>query len=346
VSALLRQVDAMAASKLNVLHWHVVDAQSFPFQSASYPLLAEKGAYHPSAQYSADDVRGVVAYGAARGVRVMPEFDVPGHSASWAAGYPGVVTRCPKLARNINNLNLSPASNETLPLLRGVLADAAALWSDAFLHLGGDEVVEGCWAEDPAVQAWMAARNTTTKGVYQYFVTQATAAAAKLGRRVIQWQEVVDFGLDVPLSTVIEVWKAGDMQSVTSAGYDVVMASGYYLDQQVPDPPSVFYEFLDTWKGMFTHDPAHNLTSAQAARILGGEAAMWGEQVSDLSIDTRIWPRAAAVAERLWSPPLPAGSTASDVTSADVARLNAHACRLQRLGVASSPVAPGFCLLP
>lgn len=340
-AALKRQIDAMEASKLNVLHWHVVDAQSFPFQSTTYPALSGKGAYHPLAVFSPAAVAGVVQYGAERGVRVMPEFDVPGHSASWGDAYPGVVTDCPSLAHNINNLNLSPADNMTLTLVQGVLGDAAALWDDEFIHLGGDEVVESCWSDDPAVVAWMSAHGLDTHGVYEYFVNHTTAMVTALGRRTIQWQEVIDNSLHVPLTTVIEAWKGEDVGRITALGYEVVVASGYYLDMQEPDPPATFYEFVDTWKSMYAHDPAANLTDAQAKLVIGGEAAMWGEQVADGSIDTRVWPRAAAVAERLWSLSAPPASNATTT-----GRLNAHSCRLQRAGIGSSPVEPAFCLMP
>lgn len=346
VTAIKRQLDAMSASKLNVLHWHVVDAQSFPFQSVSYPLLSERGAYHPSAVYTPDDVREVVSYAAGLGVRVVPEFDVPGHAASWQDAYPEVITQCPSYAHNINNLNLSPASNMTVPLLQGIIRDAVGLWPDEFVHLGGDEVVQGCWAEDKAVQRWMAEHHTNTTGVYKYFSDQATAAVTHWNRRAVQWQEVVDYNLGVSRDTIVEVWDGNDMKRVTGQGYTTIFASAYYLDRQLPDGDYSFYEFEDTWKSMYVADPADGLTAAEAKLVVGGEACMWGEQVSDASVDTRVWPRAAAVAETLWSPAGTLAPAPANITLGTTERLNAHSCRLQRLGIGSSPVLPAFCLMP
>jgi hexosaminidase len=339
VQTLLRMIDAMSYSKFNVLHWHIVDAESFPFVSTSYPSLSANGAYYPSYVYKPSDVANVVQYAYARGIRVVPEFDGPGHAAAWGSD---ITANCPKYTGNINNIPLTPATPQTLQVLSGVYADAAAVFDDDFMHLGGDEVVQGCWAQDPNVTAWMQAQGfTSTLQVYQWFVDHMSALANAVGKRVIQWQEVFDNGLLVAPTTVIEVWKsAAELQEVVSAGFSGILAAGYYLDQQIPNKNQTFYAWVDTWRNFYQNDPCASLSPSLCARVLGGEACMWGEGVSDASIDTRVWPRACGTAERLWSP-----SDVKDVNNAET-RLMAHACRLQRRGIAASPIAPDFCLMP
>jgi len=200
------------------------------------------------------------------GVRVMPEWDGPGHSASFGVGYPNVVANCPKYSANINNIPMSPASPQTLPLLNGLYAESAKLFPDSFTHFGGDEVVENCWLNDPAVVAWMHQQspNYTAADVYGYFIKNAYSQAVANGQSAMFWQEVfnkyvcvclcvcvcvctriaIAVDLTEPLfccsniiqkvappgqsnSPVIEVWEdLATLGQVINAGYQAVLAAG------------------------------------------------------------------------------------------------------------------------
>lgn len=173
IPTLQRIVDGLAMLKMNVLHWHLTDAESFPFQAASHPELSAKGAYHATkAVYTPADVAELTQYAAARGVVVMPEIDVPSHSASWGLGLPAVVADCwPYLQMRAgagvplqwpawDNVALDVSNNATLGVVRDVYADlAAAFGASAHFHLGGDEVNGRCWASVPAIRQWMTANN-------------------------------------------------------------------------------------------------------------------------------------------------------------------------------------------
>lgn len=146
-SAILRTIDALAYNHLNVLHWHIVDAESFPLVSPSAPELV-KGAWTPESIYTPDDVEDIIQYAHARGIRVLMEVDVPGHAFSWGKGYPSVITRCPKYEHNINNIPLNPAVDETWEVLENLLTDLLGdMLQDKYFHIGADEVVYGCWRE-------------------------------------------------------------------------------------------------------------------------------------------------------------------------------------------------------
>jgi hexosaminidase len=342
VATLLRAIDALSYNKMNVLHWHAVDAQSFPVESASYPRLSN-GAYSPRARYSSAEIAHVVSYAKNRGVRVVVEFDVPGHAASWGVGYPTIVAQCPpSLSGNINNVPLNPTQNLTYEVLSGLLTDMSALFPDQYMHLGGDELVYSCWTQDPAIAAWMRANHMSTpQQLENYFESRLRSIVnGKLNRTMIVWQEVFQAsGVEMSADTVVEVWKdQPTLESVIAAGHQAIYAAPYYLDKQIPGQPT-FYEWVDTWKNFYASDPTEQLqSSANKHLVIGGEAAMWSEQVDSANFDSRVWPRASAVAERLWSP-----SYVNDVASASNRLAQFRCTSLAQRGIGAGPIMPDYC---
>jgi hexosaminidase len=188
--ALRALIDSLPYAKLNVLHWHVSDTQSFPLEVRSHPRLWT-AAFTPAERYTQADVAAVVEYARARGVRVMVEFDMPGHAQSWCVGYPEV---CPS---STCTTPLNVARNATFDFVATLLAEMtggrrsqpnapSGLFPDTFLHLGGDEVNTTCWGKSPEIAAWMAAHNLTEDGAYAYFVGRASDIAIAQGRRPVQ----------------------------------------------------------------------------------------------------------------------------------------------------------------
>ena len=193
VSEILAVIDTLPMSKFNVLHWHIVDAQSFPMDPPSAPRLVQ-GAYSPAASYSATDIQGVVQYGSDRGVRVLLEIDVPGHAASWTKGYPDVMADCfAKYSYNINDFALNPTKEETYSLLQGVLQDAAEATRVAgrggLLHIGGDEVVYGCWNNDSSIVAYMEQHAMSTDQLLMMFAERADEMLRALKVTPVHWEE-------------------------------------------------------------------------------------------------------------------------------------------------------------
>eukprot|EP01104_Vermistella_antarctica_P009494 TRINITY_DN2444_c0_g1_i3.p1 TRINITY_DN2444_c0_g1~~TRINITY_DN2444_c0_g1_i3.p1 ORF type:complete len:421 (+),score=77.81 TRINITY_DN2444_c0_g1_i3:70-1332(+) len=211
LSTLYAAIDALSYNKMNVLHWHAVDAESFPVQVPSFPLLSEKGAYAPIAIYNLTDIAGVVAYGKQRGVRVVPEFDVPGHAASWGLGYPNITATCDAAyEQNVNNIPLDPSNPLTFEILNGVMKDMVQVFNDTFWHTGGDEVVLGCWLQDPNIVTFMKEKGfTSVYELEQYFVDNVVAIAQSLGRDLVVWEDLFDNNITLPNSTVVEVWSTG-----------------------------------------------------------------------------------------------------------------------------------------
>jgi hexosaminidase len=233
VAAICAMIDSLPYAKLNVLHWHMVDAQSFPFQSRSSPRLWE-GAFSPSERYTQADVASVVEYARLRGVRVMVEFDMPGHNDAWCAGYPSI---CPSPSCK-SPLNV--ASNETFDRISNLMLELtggrasfrgapAGLFPDEMIHLGGDEVNTKCWDETPSVFSWLQENGLTADGGYAFFVRRVGEMASAYGRRPVQWAEVFDhFKGQLDPRTVVHVWKGQtNVTEVLELGYQVIRNVGY-----------------------------------------------------------------------------------------------------------------------
>eukprot|EP01087_Luapelamoeba_hula_P020254 TRINITY_DN6880_c2_g1_i1.p1 TRINITY_DN6880_c2_g1~~TRINITY_DN6880_c2_g1_i1.p1 ORF type:complete len:528 (-),score=69.30 TRINITY_DN6880_c2_g1_i1:46-1605(-) len=318
MAMLRRIIDSLSYAKFNVLHWHITDIQSFPFQSAKLPRFT-MAAYSMSERFSPEDVQDLVEYARKRGVRVMMEIDVPGHAGSWCAGYPEV---CPSPQCN---MPLDPSSNATWTIMRTLLEELISLVPEGLFHLGGDEVDMSCWTSVPHVAQWIKAHTTDNLGAYRYFVNQAHTMVQAKGRTPINWDEVyANFGTTISNDTIIHVWRnEAYVQNATRDGFRVLVS---------PDGPWYLDGLSTTWQQMYALEPANGITNhAQAARILGGEACMWGETVDASVIMPTIWPRAAAVAERLWS-----DVSVNNATTAEP-RYAWFRCLLDQRGIEAGP---------
>jgi len=322
--SLKRQIDAMEQVKLNVLHLHLSDNEGFRVESRLYPKLHEVGAH--GQYYSQAQIRELVAYARDRGIRIVPEFDVPGHTLAILNAYPELASGPTAGANYISAMNsaLNPTIPETYAFLDGLFSEMAGLFPDPYFHVGGDEVTGEHWAKNPQIQAFMATKGLKSKVELEgYFHDQLAAQLRRRGKIVIGWEEIgrVETGKD----TVIQAWRgSGSMAKATALGHPVIVSAGYYLDLLEPaisayrvdtqDPAASGLDpeqaatvrkhpiFGPRLADEMVKNPDLKLTEAQKALVLGGEAALWSELVTDEILDQRLWPRAAAVAERLWSP--------------------------------------------
>ena len=292
---LKRNLDAMAAVKLNVLHWHLTEDQGFRVESKKFPklhLMGSDGLY-----YTQDQVREIIAYAADRGIRVMPEFDIPGHATSWLVGHPelGSAPGPYKIERGAGIFEpaLDPTRDQTYKFLEIFLGEMAALFPDAYMHIGGDENEGKQWDRNPKIQAFMKEKGIRDNHALQaYFNVRILKILQKHGKKMIGWDEILQ--PELPRDVVIHSWRGtAALAEAAKKGYDGILSNGYYID--LIFPASQHYKA----------DPLpadSSLTPQEAKHVLGGEATMWSEWVSPETIDSRIWPRTAAIAERLWSP--------------------------------------------
>ena len=301
VEVVKRNLDAMAAVKLNVLHWHLSEDQGFRIESKRYPRLQQLGSNGD--YYTQDQVRDIIEYARDRGIRVVPEFDVPGHSTSWFVGYPELAaTPGPFTLGGRGSPAMDPSKESTYAFLDGFIGEMTQLFPDPYFHIGGDEVSPRAWNQSDTVQAFAKAHDLKdTAAIQVYFNQRLIKVVQKYGKIMVGWDEILVPGL--PTDAVIQSWRGQKSLAESAAkGYRGILSWGYYLDHL---SAASYHYGIDPLGG----PDAAALTPEQAARILGGEACMWAELVGQETVDSRIWPRTAVIAERLWSP--------KDVTDVD-----------------------------
>lgn len=295
VGVIERNLDAMAAVKLNVLHWHLSDDQGFRVESKRYPRLQNLGS--GGSYYTQAQVREVVAYARDRGIRVVPEFDMPGHSISWFVGYPSLASSPGPYTLptdyNFTAAAFDPTRESVYRFITRFVAEMAPLFPDKYWHIGGDEVDARAWESSTGIHRFMRRHKIKDFGALQaYFNRRLSRILAAQHKRVVGWDEILH--PDLPHDVVIQSWRGqGSLFTAAAQGHSGILSAGYYLDA------------MSSAGQHYAVDPlpsGSELDSAQAARVLGGEACMWGELVTPETIDSRIWPRSAAIAERLWSP--------------------------------------------
>ncbi|KAG5323132.1 HEXB hexosaminidase, partial [Acromyrmex heyeri] len=287
LSDILLTLDAMSYNKLNVLHWHIVDDNSFPYQSTRYPDLSAKGAYHHLMIYTPNDVQKVVNYARLRGIRVMSEFDTPGHTRSWGVAYPELLTTCYDSTGKPNGIlgPMDPTNPKVYEFVQNLFSEIVQVFPDQYLHLGGDEVPFDCWASNPRIAEYMKKRNISKQYelLENEYITKILAISSLLNINTIVWQEVFDNDVVLPASTVVHIWKVQlwqkELERATKAGHPVLLSSCWYLDHIAGGGDWQKYYNCDP----FDFDNAANVTHL----MLGGEACMWSEFVNKDAPDIR-----------------------------------------------------------
>ncbi|OLC83332.1 MAG: beta-N-acetylhexosaminidase [Acidobacteria bacterium 13_1_40CM_4_57_6] len=316
-----RNIDGMEAVKMNVFHWHLSENQGFRVESRKYPKLHELGS--DALYYTQDEIRDLIAHARDRGIRVVPEFDMPGHSTAWFVGHPELASGKGPYAIErkwgIFDPAMDPANEKVYKFLDDLIGEMARIFSDHYFHIGGDEVNGKEWDANPKIQAFMKAHGIKNNEALQaYFSGRVQKLVTKHGKTVIGWDEVLVEG--VPKDIVIQSWRGqASLAKAAKQGYRGILSNGYYLDLGWS---AARHYAVDPMSG-----DAANLSAQEKQRILGGESCMWAEYVNPENVDSRIWPRNAAIAERLWSP-----QEVRDAASM-YARLDFVSARLEWLGL-------------
>ncbi len=312
IDVIKRNIDAMTTVKMNVLHLHLTDDEGFRIESKLFPKLTEKGSN--GKYFTQDQIRDIVGYARLRGIMVVPEFDLPGHTRSWFAGYPefasapGPYEPGPRFSAPVNSnepINiaaimsaptptLDPTKEEVYAFMDKFFGEMATLFPAAYMHIGADENNGVAWKNNPAIVNFM--KQKGIKDVHElqaYFVKRMYGIVKKHKKTMIGWEELNS--PDLPKDVAVQKWIAegGFMKSngkpldIAAKGNPVIISTGFYTDHFLP---------------AYIHYQNQNLPATDHPNIWGGEAAQWTEIADAGNIELRIWPRTGAIAERLWSP--------------------------------------------
>ena len=305
VDVIKRNLDAMAAMKMNVFHWHLSDDQGWRIEMKKHPKLhqlASDGNY-----YTQEEIKNIVKYADERGILVVPEIDLPGHASAILTAYPEVGSKINpdkntySIERNsgIFTPTLDPSNPKTYQLLSEIFDEVCPLFSGNYFHIGGDENEGKDWDSNPKIQEFKKKNKLETNHELQtYFTMQLIPILKKHNKTLMGWEEIMTKNMSK--EAIIHSWKGPNegvpsgqsLANVVKNGYKTVLSNGYYID------------LMQGVENHYLNDPMPKnikLTAEEKARILGGEATMWSELVTPTTIDSRIWPRTAAIAERLWS---------------------------------------------
>ncbi len=320
LEVLKRNLDGMAAVKMNVFHWHLSDDQGFRAESKVFPKLTGMGS--EGKFYTQEQIRDLIEYAHDRGIRVIPEFDTPGHSRSWFLGYPELASNPgPFTLENEGGTSsvTDPTREETYKFMDKFVEEMGKLFPDQYFHIGGDEVDGKYWDSNPKIQEFKQKHGMKTNADLQaYYNEHLEKILAKHHKIMVGWDEILR--PDLPKTIVVQSWRGQQSLAVAAQeGYRGLLSYGYYLDLMWPTAKHYAVEPLS--------GAAANLTPEQKSLILGGESCQWAEWVTPENIDSHIWPRNAAIAERLWSP-----QDDTDVNSM-YARLHAVSLELDALGL-------------
>jgi hexosaminidase len=396
VPKIKEQIDGLALSKMNILHWHITDSQSWPIELQAYPDFT-KDAYSARERFSARDVQDIISYARARGVRVIPEIDMPGHSASgWKQVDKDIVT-CENSWWSNDNWPLHTAvqpnpgqldvmNPKTYDVVKKVYAELSKKFADDFFHVGGDELQVGCFNFSKPIRDWFAADPKRTYfDLNQYWIDHSYPLfmsdknSGKKNRRLIMWEDAVlsadAAAKNVSKSVIMQSWNNGvaNIDKLTKAGYDVIVSSSDYLyldcgnggyvtndprynsPQANPDPTGATFSFnyggpggswcapYKTWQRIYDYDFTAGLSEEQAKHIIGASAPLWSEQIDDTIISAKMWPRAAALAELVWSGNKDPKTGAKRTTLLTQRLLNFREYLVAN-GIGAAPLVPKYCI--
>ena len=375
----MRILDLMAYHKLNVFHWHLTDDEGWRLEIPKYPELTRTGAKRPNSWkrggkphkvngrsvidrnteaygpffYTADDVREILAYAAARHITVVPEIELPGHAGAAVTAYPQLACKPEGVRERIwdagwgNTVDVFCAGNdETIRFLEGVLDCVCELFPSKVIHIGGDECPRTRWKECPKCQARMKAEGLNDANDLQAWITRHFADyLERKGRRIMGWDEILSG--DVPRSAIGMSWrtsqKNGTGDKLTSGaegaqrGHDMVMTPHlicyYDYSQDLPDDPFQYIGGHVPLEKAYSFDPCDGVADDARAHVLGGQCNNWSEFTwNEHDLAWKMWPRTCAMAEALWTAPAPRDF-------ADfLKRMEVHRKRLVSMGVNCAPL--------
>jgi len=294
IDVIKRNINAMALVKMNVLHLHLSDNQSVRVESKIFPQIQEKcsnGLF-----FTQEQLKEIIKYANDKGIRVIPEFDIPWHTTAWFTAFPELASKQDdyelETEWGVFDPVFNPAIEETYEFFDKFFGEMCSIFNDEYFHIGGDEGTDKHWLNNPQITNFMKKNNMKDiQALHNYFNLRILKILENYNKKMIGWDEI--FQPEIPNNIVIQSWRGHkSLIEAANKGYYGILSNGFYIDLIQPTD----YHYLN--------DPLPDsiiMSAESKAKILGGEATMWSELVTYENIDSRIWPRTAAIAERFWS---------------------------------------------
>ncbi|KAJ2725953.1 Glucosamine-6-phosphate isomerase (Glucosamine-6-phosphate deaminase) (GNPDA) (GlcN6P deaminase) [Coemansia sp. Benny D115] len=361
VDSILRTLDAMAYNKLNVLHWHVVDAFSWPIESKVHPELTEKGAYSIDMRYSYEDIKKIINYAKNRAIRVMPEFDMPAHTFVIGEAHPEIMS-CLNKQPNWDKFGAEPPSGQlniadprAVSFAFDIITEYSRLFVDLGFHIGGGSLNLDCWKEDSVIELYI--RDHPGESINSLIVgwfTQMFQKVGEMGKIPFAYEDpILNYNYTAKNNTIIQAWVGeNSVSQIVDKGYRVIASpwNRYYLDCGHGSWLSNFEgsSWCDPYKGwqqIYSYNPLTNITEPDKQKlVIGGEVTLFSAQSDETTVDRYLWPRAAAFAEIMWSGNIDSvTNTTRDITKV-APRLTDQRFRMVSRGIMAEPLQPLWCI--
>ena len=359
VAFIKKFIDAMAFYKFNTFHWHLTEDQGWRLEIIKYPRLTEIGAWRAETPipadrkqgdgqpyggfYTQDEARDIVAYAAQRGITVMPEIELPGHSLAALTAYPRL--GCVGGGYHVRTTwGIDPniycaGNNEVFTFLEDVFEEVLAIFPSEYIHIGGDEAPKQQWAACPKCQARIKAEGLADEHELQsWFIGRIERWLNERGRRLVGWDEILEGGL-APNATVMS-WRGSEGGiAAANAGHDVIMTPNNYCyldyyqhEDWTREPPAIASTLPLEQVWQFAVIP-EDIAADKKRHILGGQGNIWTEYIPNADqVEYMAYPRAIAIADILWHHP------AERPYDALLKRLKAHLPSLDTMGLNYRPL--------
>eukprot|EP01017_Pseudomicrothorax_dubius_P010307 TRINITY_DN13668_c0_g1_i1.p1 TRINITY_DN13668_c0_g1~~TRINITY_DN13668_c0_g1_i1.p1 ORF type:complete len:435 (-),score=87.79 TRINITY_DN13668_c0_g1_i1:123-1427(-) len=342
---LKKLLDGLMFSKFSVFHWHLTDDDSYPMQLDAFPTLFEKAVFSPAERYTKADMKEILDHGRKRGLRIIPEIESPGHARSWSLD-PSIydIVTCPNgSSKGIPHGYLDPTMNRTYEVVGTMFKELFDMFPDEFVHVAGDEVEFDCWKKRQSIVDWMAEHNVSDfVALSQIYQDKQREVLKSLDakRTLTYWIEERTDNMTYKDDDVLQTWGTVGNYSTLVERHPrnkwIISANDHlYLDCGTGNyfGGNSWCEPYKTWWQIYNL----NLTSlVNPENILGAEAALWSELVTEDVLDAKLWPRLVALSEATWTPEFASKTSVAR-------RLNAFGERLRERGYLVNPITAQWC---
>ncbi|WP_215224940.1 beta-N-acetylhexosaminidase [Echinicola shivajiensis] len=323
-----KMIDMMAIYQLNTFHWHLTDGPGWRLEIKEYPLLTQKAAFRthgvwkdwwdssrqfmnegdPQAYggyYSQEEASALVEYARKRGITIIPEIEIPGHSEEVLAVYPEL--SCSGMPYTQSEFCLG--NEKTFEFLEKVLTEVMEIFPSEYIHIGGDEASKKAWSTCEKCQRRIQEEGLDDEEELQsYGIRRIEKFLSKNGRKLLGWDEILEGGL-APGATVMS-WR-GENGGIASAkaGHEVIMTPGAYcyFDKYQTNPatqPQAIGGYLPI-NMVYSYNPVPEILTKEEGKLIKGvQANVWTEYMSSQEhVEYMIFPRLLALAEVAWTAP-------------------------------------------